>query len=148
MNAAGRGAVQRGIGTRMLWREGTETEVGDPTPRPDGKGLIDLDVPVHEIPALLVRLAAAQASLQTKLLMHGVQGRNDGEHETLLEAKDVAAWLGVKEDYVRDLGRKGEIPTVKIGKYVRFERDSIREWIAQQRDSNDRAPVPRLLGRR
>ncbi len=112
------------------------------------KGLIDLDVPVSEIPALLVKLAAAQAGLQARLLMQGVRGRRDEEHEALLEAKDVAAWLGVKEDYVRDLGRKGEIPTVKIGKYVRFERDSIREWIARQRESNDRAPVARLLGRR
>jgi excisionase family DNA binding protein len=78
--------------------------------------------------------------------MHGVQSPKDEGHETLLEAKDVAVWLGVKEDYVRDLGRKGEIPTVKIGKYVRFERHSIREWIAQQRDSS--AQVPRLLRRR
>jgi excisionase family DNA binding protein len=80
--------------------------------------------------------------------MHSPRGHRDEELETLLDAKDVAAWLGVKEDYVRDLGRKGKIPTVKIGKYVRFERDSIRKWIAQQRDLNDRAPVPSLLGRR
>ena len=145
MKAAGGRAVQRGIETPMLWREGTEMEVGSPAPLPDVKGLLALDVPVHEIPALLVKLAATQASLQTRLLMHGVHGRNDREHETLLEAKDVAAWLGVKEDYVRDLGRKGEIPTVKIGKYVRFERNSIREWIALQRDSNDHAPVTPLL---
>lgn len=150
MNAArGRGPAQRGIGTPLPWREVTdETEVGSPTPVADVRGMFDLDVPVEEIPALLVKLAAAQTSLQTRLLMHRVQGRDDGEHETLLEAKDVAAWLGVKEDYVRDLGRKGEIPTVKIGKYVRFERGSIREWITQQRDSNDRAPVTPLLGRR
>jgi excisionase family DNA binding protein len=130
----------------MLWQAGTETEIGSPVRLSEGKGLIDLDVPVHEIPALLVKLAAAQATLQTRLLTHGERGRKDEDHEALLEAKDVAAWLGVKEDYVRDLGRKGEIPTVKIGKYVRFERNSIREWIAQQRDSS--APVPRLLGRR
>ena len=144
-----RPTAQRGIGTPILWREVThDTDVGGTALPGDGKCRFDLDVPVDEIPALLVKLAAAQASLQTRLFMHGVQGRNDGEEETLLEAKDVAAWLGVKEDYVRDLGRKGEIPTVKIGKYVRFERNSIREWIALQRDSNSCAPVPLLRGRR
>jgi len=144
-----RAAAQRGVGAALLWREVTdETGVGSPTPVRDTRGLFDLDVPVAEIPALLVRLAATQASLQARLLMHSPRGHRDEELETLLDAKDVAAWLGVKEDYVRDLGRKGEIPTVKIGKYVRFERDSIRKWIAQQRDLNDRAPVPSLLGRR
>jgi excisionase family DNA binding protein len=132
----------------MLWREGTGREPGSPVTLPNAKEVLDSDVLIHEIPALLVKLAAAQASLQTRLLMHGVQGRNDGEQETLLEAKDVAVWLGVKEDYVRDLGRKGEIPTVKIGKYVRFERNSIRQWIALQGDLNDRAPVPLLRGSR
>ena len=136
MKAAGGQADQRGLRTPMPWREGNDKEAVSATPLPDVNGLFELDVPVHEIPAILVKLAAAQASLQTKLLMHGVQGRNDGEHETLLEAKDVAEWLGVKEDYVRDLGRRGEIPTVKIGKYVRFDRASIRAWIAQQRESD------------
>ena len=150
MNAVGGpGTAHRGIGTPTLWRDANdEPEVASPTPHPDANVLVDLDVPVEQIPALLVKLAAAQATLQTRLLMHGVQGHKDEGHETLLEAKDVAAWLGVKEDYVRDLGRKGEIPTVKIGKYVRFERDSIRQWIAQQRESIDRAAGPRLLGRR
>jgi excisionase family DNA binding protein len=117
---------------------------GTPSPWPDAKNkavggsptLIDLDVPVERIPALLVELAAAQANLQARLLMHRAPGAGNESTETLLEAKDVAEWLGVKEDYVRDLGRRGEIPTVKIGKYVRFERASIRAWIAQQRESD------------
>ena len=150
MNAAGgAGTAHRSIGTPRLWRDADdEAEVASPTPHPGGKDLVDLNLPVEQIPALLVKLAAAQARLQLRLLMHRAQSHRSEESETLLEAKDAADWLGVKEDYVRDLGRRGEIPTVKIGKYVRFERDSIREWIARQRDWNDRAPVPRLLGRR
>ena len=147
MNAAGEpGTTHRGIRTPTLWRDANDgPEVASPTPHPGAKDLVDLDVPVEQIPALLVKLAAAQANLQMRLLMHRVQGRRNEERETLLDAKDVADWLGVKEDYVRDLGRRGEIPTVKIGKYVRFERDSIREWIAQQRESIDRAAATRLM---
>jgi excisionase family DNA binding protein len=133
----------------LLWQDANdEPEVANKTSHPDAKDLVDLDVPVEEIPALLVKLAAAQARLQLRLLMHRAQSSRNEESETLLEAKDVADWLGVKEDYVRDLGRRGEIPTVKIGKYVRFERDSIREWIAQQRESIDGDTAQRLLGRR
>ena len=111
-------------------------------------GLVDLEVPVEEIPALLVKLAAAQAILQVRLLERGAPNRTDEGTETLLEAKGVAEWLGVKEDYVRDLGRRGEIPTVKIGKYVRFERDAIREWIAQQRDPVDARDLRSVRGTR
>jgi len=150
MNAAGgSGTTHGGIWTPTLWRDANDgPEVASPTPHPGAKDLVDLDVPVEQIPALLVKLAAAQARLQLRLLMHRAQSSRNEESETLLEAKDVADWLGVKEDYVRDLGRRGEIPTVKIGKYVRFERDSIRKWIAHPRESIDGAAAPRLLGRR
>ena len=149
MNAAGGpGRTHRGTRTSTLWRDSNaELEVANPTPHLDANVLADLDVPIEQIPALLAKLAAAQARLQLRLLMHRAQSSRNEESETLLEAKDVADWLGVKEDYVRDLGRRGEIPTVKIGKYVRFERDSIRDWIAQQR-SIDGATALRLLGRR
>jgi hypothetical protein len=95
--------------------------------------VIDLDVPAEGIPALLVELGAAQARLQARLPMHLAPGAGNENSEILLEAKDVAEWLGVK---VRDLGRPGVIPTVKIGRYVRFERASVRAWIARQRESD------------
>ena len=46
----------------------------------------------------------------------------------LLDAADVADLAGLKTDYVYSLARKGEIPAVKIGRYVRFRRDSIEKW--------------------
>ncbi len=91
------------------------------------------DVPVEAVPALMIKLAAVQASLQTRLLTAGPDTRKL-EVDNLLDAEEVADWLGVKEDYVRELGRRGEIPTVQIGKYVRFERSAVRDWIGQHRD--------------
>ncbi len=86
------------------------------------------DIPVEAIPALMIKLAAVQASLQSRLLTAGP------EVDNLLDAEAVADWFGVKEHYVRELGRRGEIPTVQIGKYVRFERSAVRDWIEQHRD--------------
>jgi len=86
------------------------------------------DIPVEAIPALMIKLAGVQANLQSQLLTAGP------EVDNLLNAEAVAGWFGVKEDYVRELGRRGEIPTVQIGKYVRFERSAVHDWIEQHRD--------------
>ena len=147
MNVAG--ANEQGAGSAALRHHANdEFNVAPPTPHPGVQDIVNLDVPVEEIPALLVKLAAAQAGLQVRLLTHRAMDRKIEESETLLESKGVAEWLGVKEDYVRDLGRRGAIPTVKIGKYVRFERGAVREWIARQRESIDGGTARRLLGRR
>ena len=91
------------------------------------------EFPLEQIPAVMIKLAAVQASLQTRLLTAGPDKR-ELEANNLLDAEEVADWLGVKEDYVRELGRRGEIPSVQIGKYVRFERSAVRDWIGQHRD--------------
>jgi excisionase family DNA binding protein len=46
----------------------------------------------------------------------------------LLEAAEVANMAGLTPGYVYDLARKGQIPTVKIGRRVRFRPDSIEKW--------------------
>ena len=38
----------------------------------------------------------------------------------LLDAKEVAALWGVSQDFVKDLGRRGTLPRVKIGRLVKY----------------------------
>jgi excisionase family DNA binding protein len=45
--------------------------------------------------------------------------------EQLLTADDLAARWQVKPAHVYALARRGEIPTVRLGKYVRFRLDAI-----------------------
>jgi excisionase family DNA binding protein len=49
--------------------------------------------------------------------------------DRLLDAKQIAALLGVPETWVRDQARVGAIPHVRLGKYVRFDRADVEAWI-------------------
>jgi excisionase family DNA binding protein len=63
------------------------------------------------------------------------EARRTSTPNPLLTAEDVAAILGVRPQYVYDLARKALIPTVRLGKYVRFRTTAGEEWIAQQEES-------------
>ena len=58
----------------------------------------------------------------------------------LLEAEDVANYLGVRTDWVYREVRAGRLPHIRLGRAVRFRRESIEAWI----DSRERGmPVRR-----
>jgi len=50
----------------------------------------------------------------------------------LLTADEVADMLGVKTEWVYDRARRGELPHVQLGRYKRFRRESIIEWVEEQ----------------
>ncbi len=52
------------------------------------------------------------------------------EVEPLLDAKAVAAWLNVPVSWVYSAARDGRLPSVNAGRWVRFDREAIRQWIA------------------
>lgn len=56
---------------------------------------------------------------------------------TLLTAGEVAEILGVRRDWVYAQSRAGRIPTVTLGRYRRYRRDAIEDWI----DGLERASV-------
>lgn len=51
------------------------------------------------------------------------------DDENLLDAEDVAAILKVSTDTVYHMARRGELPTVKFGRSVRFERPKVMKQI-------------------
>jgi excisionase family DNA binding protein len=53
--------------------------------------------------------------------------------ERLLEAKDVAAMLGVPVGWVREHTRSGAIPHVQLGRYVRYDRGDVLAWVEAQK---------------
>jgi excisionase family DNA binding protein len=63
----------------------------------------------------------------------------------LLGAKEVASLLGITQNRLYDLGRRGLIPTVRIGKQVRYPEDKLLAWIEQ---GGIPLPGPRDAGRR
>lgn len=53
--------------------------------------------------------------------------------EALLAKPDVAAWLGVSVKTIDTWVRMREIPFVRVGRLVRFERAVIEDWITTRR---------------
>jgi excisionase family DNA binding protein len=53
----------------------------------------------------------------------------------LLDADQVAEMLGVPKTWVYEQSRKGLIPTVELGRYRRYRREAIEEWIRDRETS-------------
>jgi excisionase family DNA binding protein len=51
------------------------------------------------------------------------------ESPQLLTPDDVAEWLNVKKSWVYAAAAAGTLPAVKVGRWVRFDRDVVRRWI-------------------
>jgi len=51
--------------------------------------------------------------------------------ETLLTAREVAKVLGVPVSWVYEQSRAGRIPTVRLGRYRRYRREAIAEWLEE-----------------
>jgi len=47
---------------------------------------------------------------------------------TLIDAGQAAAMLGVPESWVRQEARRGRLPHIKFGRYVRFEPEALVAW--------------------
>jgi len=61
----------------------------------------------------------------------------------LLTLDEVVTWLRVPRSWVYERTRKGQIPHVKLGKYLRFPRQALAEWLgAQNREEPSSAGSP------
>ena len=55
------------------------------------------------------------------------------ENERLLLPQEVAERLQVGVKWVYAAAQRGDLPHVKVGRYVRFDRTEIEDWIAEQK---------------
>jgi excisionase family DNA binding protein len=89
-------------------------------------------IPVHQIPSVLAFLSA-------RLLAEGGSNRScehNGEStrdaKNLLRAGELAERLNVPESWVRTEERAGRIPSVRLGKYVRFKLSDVERTLAER----------------
>jgi excisionase family DNA binding protein len=77
---------------------------------------------------------SALKSLESQILWRLLTERNDDVHSDgfprLLDAKQLAEHLSVPESWVREQARIGALPSVKLGHYVRFRLDDIKEHLS------------------
>ena len=57
--------------------------------------------------------------------------------EMLITPEDVAAMLSVTPSWVRRAAREGDLPCVRLGRFLRFRRESVEEFIAARERRND-----------
>jgi excisionase family DNA binding protein len=86
----------------------------------------------EERPALVVALSARLAALGAQMTASASPERQSAEDE-VLAMSEVAKTLGKDEETVRRMGRKGELPTVAVGRRgMGVRRGSLREWIRKR----------------
>ena len=56
--------------------------------------------------------------------------------DRLLDADQVAEMLGVPKSWVYAASRRGELPTVTLGRYRRYRRETIDKWLRDQEQAN------------
>jgi excisionase family DNA binding protein len=99
--------------------------------------LASLDaLPAAELPAFLGQLEIAKARALARLTTPArEETRVSGEEAGLLTYADAGAVLGIAPGCVRDLVRRGELASVRVGKkYVRVRPDDLRSYVERHRD--------------
>jgi excisionase family DNA binding protein len=64
-------------------------------------------------------------------------------HKALLTLEEAASLLSLSPRTLSRLLRRGEIPTVRIGRLVRVRTSDIHSWVERQDELPDQSP-PRL----
>jgi excisionase family DNA binding protein len=65
--------------------------------------------------------------------------------ERLLTAAEVAELLAVPESWVRQESRANRIPHMRLGRYVRYDRTAVLDWLAEQQAGQWRRHRPKML---
>jgi excisionase family DNA binding protein len=58
----------------------------------------------------------------------------------LLTAQQVAEQLQVPTTWIYSAARRGDLPAVRLGHYVRFHPDDLEAWQRRQRQGSVRTP--------
>lgn len=68
--------------------------------------------------------------------------------DRLLGAAEVAGILGVSRRWVEDATRRGEIPSVRLGRFYRYRAESIAAWVEEAERAGSRGRRVQARGTR
>ncbi len=77
-----------------------------------------------------------------------IAGNNKHEDDTIFDVDGIAGYLKVKKQWVYEKVHNNGIPYYKVGKYPRFRKSKIDEWLGKMEKGNGKKPsnsVRRLL---
>jgi excisionase family DNA binding protein len=90
------------------------------------------DLAPEQLPSFVAQLGALAMRAAARMAVNHQSSQTPSpalDNDQLLTAAQAATLLSVPEGYVGDLGRRGELPRVPFGKYVRFRLGDLRAWI-------------------
>lgn len=94
--------------------------------------------PPAEVPVLVGHLEQLKAVLWARLTTAQAsdteQDQSPEESNRLLTIPQAAQILAVPKGYAYELARRGGIPTVRFGKYVRVRLTDLWEWVARHQE--------------
>jgi excisionase family DNA binding protein len=89
------------------------------------------EAPASSLPDLIGALAQAHALALARLVAPAPE--RHGPEDALLAMPEVARRLGVTEYQAREMGRRGELPTILVGeRRVRVRAGALEEWIRRR----------------
>jgi excisionase family DNA binding protein len=96
------------------------------------------DIPLDVIPTMLGELERLKAVLWTRLLGQALvqttwQSQGLARENRLLSIPAVADLLGIPRGYAYELARRGQIPVIRFGRYVRVSSVDFHEWLSHHR---------------
>jgi excisionase family DNA binding protein len=92
---------------------------------------------LESVPGLLTQLVSRVAALKTlegallalMLSERIANGESKSLGSALLSAPDLAKLFGVPESWVREQARMGNLPSIKLGHYVRFKIEEVQRFL-------------------
>lgn len=102
------------------------------------------EIPMEEIPGILVKLAGLQATLLARIITIFLNGARQiqPDPDQLLTIAQVAELLGVPKAYAYELARRGELPKIRVGpKYIRVRLSEVKPWL----DGHSEKKLDRVL---
>lgn len=87
------------------------------------------EIAVNEIPDVLGQIESARAILSARMLTPQGPVIEPQGNDTLITVEEMAKRTTLTEQYCYDLIRKGGIPAVHIGKYIRIRVSDLSAWI-------------------
>jgi excisionase family DNA binding protein len=90
------------------------------------------------LPQLLTEIALRTATLKTlegvllSLILSQRNGNGNNNQTGLLDAPELSKRLGVPESWVREQARLGNLPSFRLGHYVRFRLEEVERYLAEQ----------------
>ena len=88
-------------------------------------------LPLEQIPIALAKVASWQSALAARLIGEQMALHNTGA-EALIDAKEMAGLLKCHESWVRSAARRGKIPFVAVGRYMRFRPGDVQAAMASR----------------